>query len=82
MQPKEIIAGLMERAQHFYGQTAKEDGQAVVAFNPQEGIVEPGVYLFAPEHFVTLPIKNFNEPQYNIETARAVLYPQIREKCI
>lgn len=82
MKPKEIIEGLMAKAQDFYGQTAAEyvDGVACVAYNPEEDIIEPGVFLTPPESFVTLPIRDFNSPQYNIETARPILYPQIRTK--
>lgn len=78
--PKEIISELMSAAEEFHEQDAL--GQAVVAFNPQEGIVEPGVLLKAPENFVTLPVRGPQENQWNVVEARNHLYPQIREKCV
>ena len=78
--PGEIIDGLMAAAERYYGQDS--EGRACVAYNPQEGIVEPGLFLYPPESFVTLPIRGETTPQWNIETARKELYPQIREKVI
>lgn len=78
MAPREIIEGLMAAAQEYHEQDAL--GQAVVAYNPQEDIIEPGVLLDAPESFIVLPVRGPHEPQYNIHEARKIIYPQIRNK--